>query len=105
LVLTVGRLDALEGVGVRADDVVFVVRRGLLNDMLSGQVCVNRMLQVQVQAARYWDIVSMGNPSIMQSTPDESQLNRVKVQGRQVKGGPIESCPNRGMKQLNRLCI
>lgn len=67
LVLIVGWLDALEGVGVRADDVVFVVLRGLLNDMLSGQVCVNRMLQVQVQAARYWDIVSLGNPSIMQS--------------------------------------
>jgi hypothetical protein len=98
LVLIVGWLDALEGVGVRADDVVFVVRRGLLNDMLSGQVGVNRMLQVQlqVQEARCWDIVSLGNPSIMQSTPDESQLNRVKVQGRQVEGGPIESCPNRG---------
>ncbi len=38
LVLTVGRPDAFSEVGVRAaEDVVFVVRRGLLNDMLSGQ--------------------------------------------------------------------
>lgn len=43
LVLTVGWPDALEGVGVRAEDVVFVVRRGWLNDMLSGQVCVDQV--------------------------------------------------------------
>lgn len=38
LVLTVGRPDAFDEEGVRADDVVFVVRRGWLNDILSGRV-------------------------------------------------------------------
>jgi hypothetical protein len=38
LVLTVGRPDAVDEVGVREEDVVFVVRRGWLNDILSGQV-------------------------------------------------------------------
>lgn len=41
LVLTVGRPDAFEDVGVRGDEVVFVVRRGWLNDILSGQVVGN----------------------------------------------------------------
>lgn len=38
MVLTIGRPDAFDEVGVRAaEDVVFVVRRGWLNDILSGQ--------------------------------------------------------------------
>lgn len=37
LVLTVGWPATLDEVGVRADDVVFVVRRGWLNDMMSGR--------------------------------------------------------------------
>ena len=36
LVLTEGHPDALDSEGVRAEDVVFVVRRGWLNDMLNG---------------------------------------------------------------------
>lgn len=38
MVLTAaGRPDALDVEGVRAVDVVFVVRRGWVNDMVSGQ--------------------------------------------------------------------
>lgn len=52
LVLTVGRPDALDE-GVRAGDVVFVVRRGWLKDMVrvrvSGQVWVPSMLVVRVR--------------------------------------------------------
>lgn len=39
MVLTVARPDAFDEEGVRGEDVVFVVRRGWLNDMLSGPGC------------------------------------------------------------------
>ena len=62
LVLTVTRPDAFEEEGVRAGDELFVVRRGWLNDILSGQV-LSRLL---VGTAAGLGSISLVNPEFMQ---------------------------------------
>jgi hypothetical protein len=59
LVLRVGRPEALELVGVRdaaaaADDVIFVVRRGCVNDMLGGSVYGG-----MEEGLNHWDLISL----------------------------------------------
>jgi hypothetical protein len=55
LVLTVGRPDvvtAVDGEGVRAERVVFVLRRGLLNDMMDVDRCGRRPMMIDGRAVK-----------------------------------------------------
>ena len=73
LVLLAGHPDALDGVGVRgrADEDVFVVLRGWLNDILSGQVSRFSCVGVEDCRAQDWNRLALES-SFLQLAADES---------------------------------